>query len=146
MLEYTQMYWRLGDRGYPKCKMRFLNIGMNVRLWVMDEKGPGWWLLRHTLIQYQQSPVISIISFTSATCRFFPAILGPLPHLGAPSTYVSYKLGTLLRDQLSFTNLQLTPFLHIPTTKICGTRRFGSVRKDSCFSRQPRLKIKKAPV
>lgn len=52
MLEYTQMYWRLGDRGYPKCKMRFLNTGMNVS---EDEKGPGWWLLRHTLIQHQQS-------------------------------------------------------------------------------------------
>lgn len=32
----------------------------------------------HSMIQHQRSPVISIISFTSATCRFFPAILGPL--------------------------------------------------------------------
>ena len=123
---------------------RSVGWGCWIQAWmrVRDEKGPGWWLLRHTLIQwFNTSGVQSLASSASLQQR-----VGFSQQSWGPFYLRFYKLGTLLRDQLSFTNLQLTPFLHIPTTKICGTRHFGSVRKDSCFSRQPRLKIKKAPV
>ena len=60
------------------------------------------WVLKR--VQGSDCSVISIISLASATCkcRFSPQSLGPF-HLRF------YKVGTGLRDQLTFTNLKFTP-------------------------------------